>query len=84
MAPDAGILVYYPANGFFSDINPSKRAARHERRLHCRGPLLCFFPFEPPLFDGVEAKDFKAMFVVVPNDWIVREQNRFDHGKKET
>jgi len=28
--------------------------------------LMCFFPFEPQLFDGVEAKDFKAMFVGHP------------------
>ena len=28
--------------------------------------LMCFLPFEPPLFDGVDAKDFKAVFVGHP------------------
>ena len=36
--------------------------------------LMCFFPFEPPLFDGVAAKDFKAVFIGHPLLDVVREE----------
>ena len=36
--------------------------------------LMCFLPFEPPLFDGVAAKDFKAVFVGHPLLDVVREE----------